>query len=318
MRPKRSMRKWRPAHLAAGALMLVIPASAVALTAGQADAQGAIQISLSSRHIAYGEALKVLGTASPANSGQTVVLEFARAGSGWRAVGSTKVGAHGHFTFHEPLKQSGLVRAVSAARPNGSPLTAVVHPAPIAPSASRPVAVAPEFRLRSRSINVLGGQSVSVRGKLLPEVGGRRVSLESRAGRHWRKLASTRTGSHGGFRVRYTAGGLGRRQLRVRFAGDRLNTRTSRGAGQVTVFRQSVASWYNDGGSTACGFHAGYGVANRTLPCGTKVTFSYGGRTVTAVVDDRGPFVGGREWDLNQNTAGALGFGGVATVWATA
>jgi rare lipoprotein A (peptidoglycan hydrolase) len=38
---------------------------------------------------------------------------------------------------------------------------------------------------------------------------------------------------------------------------------------------------------------------------------------VTAVVDDRGPYVGGREWDLNQNTARALGFGGVGTVWST-
>jgi rare lipoprotein A (peptidoglycan hydrolase) len=43
-----------------------------------------------------------------------------------------------------------------------------------------------------------------------------------------------------------------------------------------------------------------------------------GGRTVTAVVDDRGPYVGGRQWDLNQNTAGALGFGGVGTVWSSA
>ena len=34
-------------------------------------------------------------------------------------------------------------------------------------------------------------------------------------------------------------------------------------------------------------------------------------------VDDRGPYVGGREWDLNQNTAGALGFNGVASVWAS-
>ena len=68
---------------------------------------------------------------------------------------------------------------------------------------------------------------------------------------------------------------------------------------------------------TACGFHAYYGVANKTLPCGTKVTFAYGGRTVTATVDDRGPFVAGREWDLNQNTAAALGMGGVATVWSS-
>jgi rare lipoprotein A (peptidoglycan hydrolase) len=34
-------------------------------------------------------------------------------------------------------------------------------------------------------------------------------------------------------------------------------------------------------------------------------------------VDDRGPFVGGRDWDLNQNTAAALGFGGVGAVWTS-
>ena len=45
--------------------------------------------------------------------------------------------------------------------------------------------------------------------------------------------------------------------------------------------------------------------------------FRYGGRSVTATVDDRGPFVAGRTWDLNQNVAAALGFGGVGTVWAT-
>ena len=47
------------------------------------------------------------------------------------------------------------------------------------------------------------------------------------------------------------------------------------------------------------------------------MTFHYHGRTVTATVDDRGPFVAGRDWDLNQSTAGALGFGGVDTVWAS-
>ena len=38
---------------------------------------------------------------------------------------------------------------------------------------------------------------------------------------------------------------------------------------------------------------------------------------MTATVDDRGPFVGGRTWDLNQNTAAALGFGGVGSVWSS-
>ena len=101
------------------------------------------------------------------------------------------------------------------------------------------------------------------------------------------------------------------------FGGDGGNARAVRPAGSVNVLHPALASWYDDAGNTACGFHAGLGVANRTLPCGTKVAFQYGGRTVTAVVDDRGPYVGGREWDLNQTTAAALGFGGVGTVWSS-
>lgn len=78
-----------------------------------------------------------------------------------------------------------------------------------------------------------------------------------------------------------------------------------------------VASWYYDYGNTACGFHAEYGVANKTLPCGTHVTISYDGRTVDAVVDDRGPYVYGREYDLDQTVSRRLGMYGVATVRVT-
>jgi len=318
MRSKRGMRRPRRVHVAAGALMLVIPGSAVALAAGQADAQSALQINLGSSHLAYGDDLKITGTASTTQVGQTVSLQFAPAGgTAWQAVGSTRIGPRGHFLFDAPIKRSGLVRAVSATSTPRTSLGSGGAPLTVAPSAARPVQVTPKFRVGDRAIDTLSGRTVSVRGTLLPEVGGRRIVLEGRSGRHWRELTSTRTGSHGGFRLRYRARGLGSQHLRVRFAGDRLNTRASRAAGQLRVFRESVASWYSDGGATACGFHAGYGVANRTLPCGTKVTFRYGGHTVTATVDDRGPFVGGREWDLNQNTASALGFGGVGTVWST-
>ncbi len=158
---------------------------------------------------------------------------------------------------------------------------------------------------------------LDVRGRLLPGVGGRKVRLEGRSAHGWHTLATARTGSGGDFDLRYTPSGTGHEQLRVRFAGDGANAWTRAGAGVVTVFEPTVASWYNDGGTTGCGFHATYGVANKTLPCGTKVTFLNGGRTVTATVDDRGPYVGGRDFDLNQNTAGALGFGGVGTVWVS-
>jgi len=65
-------------------------------------------------------------------------------------------------------------------------------------------------------------------------------------------------------------------------------------------------SWYGPGfygKRTACGLAMTktlIGVAHRTLPCGTKVTFRNpaNGRIVTAPVVDRGPFVSGRQWDL--------------------
>ena len=75
------------------------------------------------------------------------------------------------------------------------------------------------------------------------------------------------------------------------------------------------ASWYNDrSGRTASGMRATYGVAHKTLPFGTRVhiTNSSNGRSVTAVVTDRGPFVRGRTLDVNQNVAHALGFNGTA------
>jgi rare lipoprotein A (peptidoglycan hydrolase) len=89
-----------------------------------------------------------------------------------------------------------------------------------------------------------------------------------------------------------------------------------RHAALAVLMTPAVASWYYDEGGTACGFHAEYGVANKTLPCGTKVMLRYGGRSVTATVDDRGPFVYGRSFDLDQRTASALGMWGVATVYS--
>ncbi len=72
-------------------------------------------------------------------------------------------------------------------------------------------------------------------------------------------------------------------------------------------------SWYGPGfygHRTACGYaltESLIGVANRTLPCGTKVAFRYGGTIVVAPVVDRGPYVGGRQWDLPAGLAIALG-----------
>jgi rare lipoprotein A (peptidoglycan hydrolase) len=82
----------------------------------------------------------------------------------------------------------------------------------------------------------------------------------------------------------------------------------------------SIASFYGAplfGNGVACGgiLHPWtLGVANKTLPCGTKVLFQYGSRAIEVKVIDRGPYIAGREWDLTAATAVALHFPGLGPV----
>ena len=87
--------------------------------------------------------------------------------------------------------------------------------------------------------------------------------------------------------------------------------------------RVSVASVFTDYGlGLACGGVLGrdeLGVAHKTAPCGTLITFTYGGRSVTVPVIDRGPYIVGREWDLTGATAAALAFPGLGPIrWSVA
>lgn len=83
-----------------------------------------------------------------------------------------------------------------------------------------------------------------------------------------------------------------------------------------------AASMYGEGdgfmyGTTASGATVtptSMGVAMKTMPLGTVIEISYNGRTVRAVVNDRGPYVGNRQIDLQPAVAHALGFDGVGTV----
>ena len=317
------MTKSRRSRLGVGALMIAIPAAAAAMAAGQAfasPAQAPLRIHPGSGQVAYRHDRVVTGTESGWDAGHTVVLQFARrGGTAWSQLGSATVDGTGAFKLAARLTQSGLVRVLDASSGSVTPFVARTRGSSggAATSSPVPIDVAARVRVPSRGIDVLAGQSLQVRGRLLPALGDRKVSLQALQSGSWHTLATARTGSAGRFVLRYAAGSPGQQTIRVRFAGDRLNGRSTARAGQMTVFRATEASWYNDGGNTACGFHAGDGVANRTLPCGSKVEFRYGGRSVTATVDDRGPFVGGRDWDLNQNTAAALGFGGVGQVWSS-
>jgi len=67
-------------------------------------------------------------------------------------------------------------------------------------------------------------------------------------------------------------------------------------------------SWYGPGfygHRTACGpilTKTLLGVAHKTLPCGTLVTFTWKSKTITVPVVDRGPYIPGRIFDLTGAT----------------
>lgn len=85
-------------------------------------------------------------------------------------------------------------------------------------------------------------------------------------------------------------------------------------------WNRAKVSWYGPGfyGQTMAGGgrlkRNSMIVAHKRLPFGTKIQFALKGRTVVATVQDRGPYIHGRVFDLGPGTAKALHFSGVGTV----
>jgi rare lipoprotein A len=331
LRPNFWPRRLRTAQLTIAATVLALLASALAFagtTAADSPATGVLPIHVSPAHVRVGQAITISGTTLRAQAGQQVTLQGrVGAASAWRTLQSTTVGPLGRFSFVAHLRRSSLVRVIthsatrSQATAVGSGASGASGAAPISGSsaAAKPVTVTAEVSARRSDHAVLAGGKVAVHGRVLPVAGGRSVQLQGRVGHSWQTVATGHTARSGRFTLDYRAQSGTDERLRVLFAGDAVNARASTSAGTVTVYEPAIASWYYDAGlATGCGFNARYGVANKTLPCGTKVELKYGGRTVMATVDDRGPYVYGRTWDLGQSTRAALGFdGGVGTVWAS-
>jgi rare lipoprotein A len=73
-----------------------------------------------------------------------------------------------------------------------------------------------------------------------------------------------------------------------------------------------VATYYASGRRTASGQafnHNGFTAAHRTLPFGSRVTVTNpeNGKSVTVVINDRGPFTRGVTLDLTRGAARAIG-----------
>jgi rare lipoprotein A len=163
-------------------------------------------------------------------------------------------------------------------------------------------------------LNVLAGGRAAVNGHLRSGAAGRRALLQRQSGHGWTTIdrAVTRPGGVFGFAFRPQRPGSA--HLRV------LVDAASRQIGRLNVYRRAAVSWYGPGlygNKLSCGGRltpGTLGVAHKTLPCGSHVTLRRGDRVIRVRVVDRGPYVGGREFDLTAATRSRLHFGGVGSL----
>lgn len=138
----------------------------------------------------------------------------------------------------------------------------------------------------------------------------------------WAPTAHGTAGAHGHFSAIWPTNHIGRFAIRAIIKRSGAGVAAASPSLTVTVFLQSIATWYGSGswGShTACGkvlHRSTLGVANRTLPCGTRVALYYNGKTITVPVIDRGPYANHADWDLTEATHRALGTPGIAKIGA--
>lgn len=187
------------------------------------------------------------------------------------------------------------------------------------PHQHEPKRVQSHVSLHLSSHALLGNRTVVVKGRVRPG-GSHRVKLVLRGPDG--AVLHTATKASGRFRFHLSPNLAGNYAVRAFGAHDARSRGDASPARWLTAYRAAGASYYGPGlygNGVACGgtlLPGTFGVAHKTLPCGTRVKLRYRGRTVTVPVIDRGPYVAGRDYDLTTATKLRLGFPGVGTVLA--
>jgi rare lipoprotein A len=194
---------------------------------------------------------------------------------------------------------------------------AITAAAPAAAQSEAPTGTETSAGVGKKRLHVRAGQRVAVSGVAQPAAGGHVASLQLWRRGRWRTIDRDRTAASGRYLLRDRMRSTLSAPARVRVGG------ATRKVGRVNVYRWANASWYGPGlygnrlgcGGTLSG--GTVGVAHKSLPCGSKLMLRHRGRTVKVRVIDRGPYVGGREYDLTEATARKLRFRGHGPILTT-
>ena len=87
--------------------------------------------------------------------------------------------------------------------------------------------------------------------------------------------------------------------------------------GAASCSQMGIASWYR-GASRDRRSPRDLVAAHRSLPFGTKLRVTHGGRSVVVTINDRGPFIRSRVLDLSKGAARAIGLTGAGVGRVTA
>ncbi|HVF52806.1 MAG TPA: septal ring lytic transglycosylase RlpA family protein [Actinomycetota bacterium] len=269
-----------------------------------------LAIDESPRRVPFRSTIAISGHMDGVPQGTLITLERERPNRGtWRPLVTVATDAKGDVAYTlERVRVTAEYRLSADGTEEGTTVT------------SEPVeiGVEPLIGLHARPDDVFAGQTVKINGYLFPKVRrDRRVHVQEYVDGAWRRVGAAMV-HNGRFKVAYTPTYSSHRTLRVLYHGGHLNT-AGDAARSLRVYESDLATWYGPGfygNSTACGQRLDYGtlgVAHRTLPCGTKVSVYYRGRSITVTVIDRGPYTSAN-WDLTGETARRLGFSGKENV----
>jgi peptidoglycan lytic transglycosylase len=234
-------------------------------------------------------------------------------------------------TLPAVLALAAPLSAGAAATPSVTSTTGGAAPtAPVLPTPALdpPVlVVGGPITVRTRPATFLG-DVLNFHGTTRPSAPGATVLIQTPVpgSASWTTLAQAKVDRHGAFLAQWRTNVTGHIAVRAIIATASAAS-TAHGAadevsqtGELAVYTPAVATYFGPGfygQQTACGETMTpelVGVANRTLPCGTKVEVNYAGKTLIVPVVDRGPYANGADWDLTAATAAALGMTETETI----